>query len=463
VSTPTKLDQVLDRAAQMATGEATAKARPAQRALAASILAGMEDGRHTASEAPTGVGKSLAYLAPAVLRAALGAERTVISTESLALQSQLRDKDAPAATRAVSELLGLPTPTVAVLKGWSNTVCSMSAVAAASDLTMLASKDPAKLLEAMRPMAGETIDLVAWALEQVLEGSDGDKASYDGVIAEEDWRLVLTTPAECPGVSTCPFGETCLPAAAKARAAEADIVITNHSMLAVQAATRAPVVLGSKSLGAFHHLVIDEAHGLAAAVRNQGSVSVSPSRIVDVLRSVERLLDHPAKAKRLRDEANALARQLDAHLGEMLAKAAVTRDARVRMSDQVAKVAADENPFNGLELAISTWVGRLRRIAPKPLEVHTTKEMVARYRALARLDSLMADVSQAASGDKGVARWVERFQPDVANSSSSFSRAAVKMAPVDVSGMLRANLYEAQVGDDSGEDAEEVSTGPDDA
>ncbi len=459
----TPLDQVLDRAVQLATGKATATARPSQRALADSILAGMEDGRHTANESPTGTGKSLAYLAPAALRSALYGERTVVSTETLALQSQLRDKDAPAAVQAAGEVLGLPAPTVAVLKGWSNTACSMSAVAAASDLTMLPSKDPAKLLEALRPMSGETVDLVAWALEQVLEGTDGDKASYDGVIADEDWRLVSTTPAECPGASTCPFGDTCLPSKAKARAAAADIVITNHSMLAVQAATRAPVVLGSKVLGAFHHLVVDEAHGLASAVRNQGSVSVSPSRIVDALRGVERLLDRPAKAKALRDDATALAERLDKHLLEVLAKAAVTRDSRSRSSDSVAKITVDENPFGGLGLAIQTWVARLRRMAPKPPEAHTTKEMVARYRALARLDALVADVGLAASGDNGVARWVERSErPGGSATAQSFSGAALKMAPVDVSGMLRANLYEAQAKDDPGEE-QEVSTGPDDA
>ncbi|MDA8286644.1 MAG: ATP-dependent DNA helicase [Actinomycetota bacterium] len=464
MSTPNQLDQVLDRAVQIATGKATAGARPSQRALADAILAAMEDGRHTAAESPTGTGKSLAYLVPAALRAALDGERIVISTETLALQSQLQDKDAPAAVQAVSEVLGLVAPTVAVLKGWSNTACSMSAVATASDLTMLPSKDPAKLLEALRPMAGETVDLVRWALERVLEGNDGDKASYDGVIVDEGWRLVSTTPAECPGASTCPFGPTCLPQRAKARAAEADIVITNHSMLAVQAATSAKVVLGSKLLGPFHHLVVDEAHGLASAVRNQGSVSVSPSRIVDALRGVERLLDRPAKAKVLRDDATALAERLDKHLLELLARAAVTRDSRSRSSDQVAKITADENPFDGIDLAIQTWVGRLRRMAPKPLEAHAPKEMVARYRAIARLDSLVADVSQAASGDNGVARWVERSQrlTSPGSSPSAFSGASVRMAPVDVSGMLRANLYEAQAEDHEPEETE-VSTGPEDA
>ena len=462
MTAPSQLDQVLDRAVQLATGKSTAVVRPSQRALADSILTGMENARHAAAEATTGTGKTIAYLVPAAIRTAIYSERTLISTETLALQSQLCDKDAPAVVRAVSEVLGLPAPAVAVLKGWSNTVCSMAAVAAASDLTMLPSKDPAKLFEALDSFTGETADLVRWALEAVLEGTDGDKASYDGVVAGEDWQLVSTTPGECPGVSTCPFGDTCLPQKAKLRAAAADIVVTNHSMLAVQAATSAPVVVGSKLLGPFHHLVVDEAHGLASAVRNQGSVTVGPWRIVDALRGVERLLDRPAKAKVLRDEATALAERLDQHLSELLAKVVGAQDRRSYTGEQIVKIAADESPFDGLEFTIQAWIGRARRMAPKPLEAHTPKEMVARYRAIARLDALAADISQAASGDNDVARWVERSERALGSSGQTFSGASVKMAPVDVSQMLRTNLYERQAQDRPSEETE-VSTGPDDA
>lgn len=450
-----QLEQVLDRAVQLATGKEAVKSRPSQRDFSRLIIESMGDARHVAVEATTGTGKSIAYLVPAAIRSALDGERTLISTETLALQSQLRDKDAPAAVRAVSEVLGLPAPKVAVLKGWSNTVCSMATIASASEITLLPSKDAKTLIGALEGVTGESADLVRWALQEVLDGENGDKASYEGVIGEDDWQLVSTTPSQCPGNSVCPFGETCLPHKAKQRAAEADIVITNHSMLAVQAATGAPVVIGSKQLGPFHHLVVDEAHGLASAVRNQGSVSINPWKIIDSMRSVERMMDRPAKAKGLRDEATALAGQLDALLVELLAKAAAT--APSRSSSQVAKIASNENPFDGLDLAIQAWAGRARRMVPRPLEAHTTKEMVARYRTLSHLDALSADVSQAAMGDNGVARWVEKSDRPV----QSFSGASVKMAPVNVAGMLRANLYERQA-EENPIKTDEVSVGPDD-
>ena len=458
----TYLEQALDRAAQIATGRDDVTARPSQRSLSSSILSAMEHGQHVAAEAPTGVGKSLGYLVPAAIRAAVDGERSVISTETLALQAQLQDKDAPAAVEAVSAVLGLPAPRVAVLKGWSNYACSLAAVAAASELTALPSKSPEVLRDALADIPGETADLVRWALDEVLDAGAGDKAGYDASITSEDWQLVSTTPAECPGVAECPFGDTCLPAKARAAAAEADIIITNHSMIAVQAATSAPVVIGSKKLGPIHHLVVDEAHGLAAAVRSQGAASVSAWRINDALRSIERLLDRPAKAKSLREDGIALAKELDKLLAERLARSAPAAGARTRGSSHIAKIAEDENPFNGLDEAIGAWVGRARRIVPKPLEAHTTKEMVARYRALGRLDALSADVSSAACGENGVARWIERPErvAPVGALGAELTGTSVKLAPVDVSAMLRFNVYECQATDHASEETE-VSPGSD--
>ena len=458
-----RLDQSLDRAAQLATGRADVTARPSQRSLSTSILVAMESAQHVAAEATTGTGKSLAYLVPAAIRAATDNERTVISTETLALQAQLRDKDAPAAVEAVSAVLGLPAPTVAVLKGWSNYACTLSAVASASELSPVPSKSPEKLRAAIDTIPGETADLVRWALDEVTTGGSGDRATYPGNASGEDWQLVSTTPAECPGVAECPFGEHCLPAKARDAAAAADIIVTNHSMLAVQAATSAPVVIGSKKLGPIHHLVVDEAHGLASAVRNQGSASVNAWRINDALRSVERLLDRPGKAKSLREDGVELAKALDKHLAGRLAHAAGGTGSSSRSSSNIATVAADDNPFDGLDEAITAWVGRARRLVPKPLDAHSTKEMVARYRALGRLDALVADVSAAACGDNGVARWIERSERQTTPVSAlgmELTGTSLKMAPVDVSGMLRTNLYERQADDHPSEETE-VSDGPD--
>ncbi len=133
--------RILDRAVTNLVGP-EAPRRPGQVALARDIAAtlrgnpdaapGVPGGRLVAN-APTGVGKSAAQLAPACA-AALAGQRTVISTESLSLQAQILDKDGPAMLDACVQVTGV-RPTIAVHKGWSNFVCTKSAVDAAYELT----------------------------------------------------------------------------------------------------------------------------------------------------------------------------------------------------------------------------------------------------------------------------------------------------------------------------------------
>jgi ATP-dependent DNA helicase DinG len=86
--------------------------------------------------------------------------------------------------------------------------------------------------------------------------------------------------------SRCP----CKPLKSRELVAAADIVITNHSMIAVQAATGAPVVIGSAKLGQFDGIIIDEAHALPSIVRNQGQSEVSGRRILSAVRKVKGVL-----------------------------------------------------------------------------------------------------------------------------------------------------------------------------
>lgn len=464
-----RLDQLLDAAIQLITGDSSAQARGGQRQLSHDVGGTMLRSSRLAGEAPTGSGKGVAYLAPAMLNAVTHAQRTLISTESLALQSQLVDKDAPVVAEAVAAVTGAPAPTVAVLKGWGNYVCSLATVATAGELTSRASKSIAVLSKEVAetiPDAGPTdvadsptdqlARVVQWSLAQVTEANSGDRATYDGVMSHEDWQAVSTTPAECPGVTACPFGETCLPAAAKAAAAEADIVVTNHSMLAVQAAIGVPVVIGNPTLGGFHHLVVDEAHALASSVRQQGAVSINAFRINDALRVVERLQTRPATTRKLREDAMNIATNLDQIFTGVLQASS--------HKEKEVKVEPGSGVFDGFEVVIAKWVNDARRLVPKPADTKVLKEMVARYRALGRLSGLSSDVSEAAGDNDSVARWVESgtAKPLGTKSSSGWTGATLKLAPIDVGGMLRANLYTRQEAAATGipapEDAEGIIT-----
>ncbi|MGH7658520.1 MAG: JAB domain-containing protein, partial [Gemmatimonadales bacterium] len=95
--------------------------RPSQKDMTAYIADGYNDGGILLLEAGTGVGKSFAYLVPALAWAKANAERTVVSTNTINLQEQLVGKDLPLLRRALSD--ADHTPTFALLKGWRNYVC----------------------------------------------------------------------------------------------------------------------------------------------------------------------------------------------------------------------------------------------------------------------------------------------------------------------------------------------------
>ena len=99
--------------------------RPGQVEMADAIAASLESGRHLLVQAGTGTGKSLGYLAPALLwLAEHPAERIVVATATLALQSQLANNDIPAALDAIESATG-QRPRHAILKGRTNYVCML--------------------------------------------------------------------------------------------------------------------------------------------------------------------------------------------------------------------------------------------------------------------------------------------------------------------------------------------------
>ncbi len=392
---------------------------------------------HHAGEAPTGVGKSLAAGVPAAIMAALRQERTIIATESLSLQSQLVNKDLPVVVDAVSDVLGR-RPKFALLKGWSNYVCAAATVHSASELTMHAPTTVAYALESISSIvASPESEVIKWALEQVADDDSGDRATMPLDATNEMWDSVSTTPAECPGVLQCPFGEMCRPAKARELASEADIIVTNHAMLAVQAAIGVQVVIANKTIGPIHHLVIDEAHGLANTVRAQGATSVSAWRLFDVLRSVEHLHSgSPGKTKMLRTGGLEVMRDLDRYLASKLRGKAI------------ATIAPSvECLGDGTDDLVLGWLERARVLVPRPDSTIVLREVRDRYRALAKIDALKDAITSMATDALNIARWIEietrhARQP---TGLESLSGAVLRLSPVDVAPLLIANLYDAQV------------------
>ena len=234
--------------------------RPTQRDMAAYIADGYNDGGVLLLEAGTGVGKSFAYLVPALAWARANGERTVISTNTINLQEQLVGKDLPLLRRALST--DDHTPTFALLKGWRNYLClSRMHGAVAAQRSLL---EPEKL--------EELYDISEWAGRT----ADGTLSDLPVAPTSEVWDEVSAEPDLCARMK-CAHFDRCFLFRARRRAAEADVVVVNHHLLAADLAVRQASDNWQEAavLPPYRRLVLDEAHHLEDVAANHLGVQVT--------------------------------------------------------------------------------------------------------------------------------------------------------------------------------------------
>jgi ATP-dependent DNA helicase DinG len=209
--------------------------RPGQRDLTEAAAAALAEPHHLVVEAPTGSGKSLAYLAAVVASGKVA----VIATATLALQDQLWRKDVP----LVREHGGVPFE-AAVLKGRSQYLC-LARLRAAGGGDALFDERPGP------EFAAQLTRLERYAAET----DTGDAAGIDG-IPPGAWRTVSCGPQECPGAARCPEGDECFAEQARVRADGASVIIVNHALYLAHLAAGGGVLP--------HHdvVVFDEGHAL---------------------------------------------------------------------------------------------------------------------------------------------------------------------------------------------------------
>jgi ATP-dependent DNA helicase DinG len=223
--------------------------RVGQVAMAEAVARAMTSGEHLLVQAGTGTGKSLAYLVPALLHD----ERVVVATATLALQHQLVERDIPALLGAAEHLLPGGTPSYAVLKGRSNYACLHRVREGVPD-------DQGALVDIPEgTMGSEVLKLRAWAEQQAETGGPGDRDSAPKH-TDKLWRQVSVNHRECLGATRCPFAQECFAERAKEKAARSSVIVTNHSLLAIDAIEGVPMI------PEYDVVVIDEAHELTARV-----------------------------------------------------------------------------------------------------------------------------------------------------------------------------------------------------
>jgi len=254
-------------------GTAAFEDRPGQRDMAAYIADVYNDGGIALLEAGTGVGKSFAYLVPAIEWARLNGERTVVSTNTINLQEQLVGKDLPILSRAFST--GDRTVAFALLKGWRNYLCLSRLEQARAGQESLFDDGRGAELEAIAGWASRTAD---GSLSDLVEEPSNDV--WDAVAAESD----LCTRLKCPHF------DRCFVFAARRRAAEADVVVVNHHLLASDLAVRIASDNWQEAavLPPYRRLVLDEAHHLEDVAAQHLGMQVSMLGVQRLLGRLER-------------------------------------------------------------------------------------------------------------------------------------------------------------------------------
>ena len=393
--------------------------RPGQVAMAEAVWHAIESGEHLAVQAGTGTGKSLAYLVPAVRHAVTTGSPVVVATATIALQRQLIDRDLPRLVAALQPLLDRP-PSFAILKGRRNYLCLHRQKGGAADLQD-ALFNPAEM-GPPSPLGRQVSRLHEWA-EQT---STGDRDELVPGVPEAAWRQVSVSAQECIGAQRCPFGSRCFAERARAAAARADIVVTNHALLAIDATSGVDVLPGHDVV------VIDEAHDLVDRVTAATTGELSGPGVDTAAGRAARLTESaaleggtaPAVAERLREAAAALAIDLgDAPAGRMdelsstlAATLTSVHDAARACADAIRASASaeEEDP----QRAAAAWI----TLASLD-EVQRTAGRI--------LDAFGADIT-----DRDEVVWLDRPATE-----DSRRPPTVRVAPLEVGRVLRNQLF----------------------
>jgi len=243
--------------------------------------------QHLLVQAGTGTGKSLAYLVPALVHD----KRVVVATATLALQHQLVERDLPRLVKALKSRK-LDT-SYAVLKGRSNYACLHRIREGVPDDQGTLTMDIA-----MGDMAKKVLELREWADEEANDGGTGERDNAPRH-TDREWRQVSVTSRDCLTAAKCPFGQECFAERAKEKAAKSHLIVTNHSLLAIDAIEGIPMI------PEYDAVVIDEAHELVARVTQAATGELTFTDVDRAARRSNRHVDG-TEADDLADAGDAL-------------------------------------------------------------------------------------------------------------------------------------------------------------
>ena len=385
-----KMRKALDAAVDAIGGQP----REGQIEMAEAVANALSDRHHLLVQAGTGTGKSLAYLVPALVHG----KKVLVATATLALQRQLVERDLPKIKGALEKELGREL-TFAVYKGVGNYLCLQKMNSAEAD------PDGEVLLE-IGTLEKDAKRLRAWAETPGVSGDRDDAPDVDRRV----WYANSVSGRECIGKDDCAYGSKCFAVNAKAKAQTADVVVTNHTLLAIEIVDSHPILPERDAV------ILDEAHEFMDRTTQAVTEELTAARVERAAKMAKKHL--PGKA------SDAFAKAAD-NFAEAL-------------NDFAADVRNDP-----------TKAGRLPEL-PAQLEapIRKVKEASAAVIALINADSDVIDPDSMAERArvKGATNEVQQTATKMLKPSGHQvmwfepTYSTLYLAPLSVSQVLRANL-----------------------
>lgn len=383
--------------------------RGGQQEMAAAVARAFATEEHLVVQAGTGTGKSLAYLVPAIVHALDDDSPVVVSTATIALQRQLVDRDLPRLADALADALPR-RPQFALLKGRRNYLCLNKVHNGGAGDGDDGDDRPQE--ELFNPMAVSALGRDVQRLTEWASSTEsGDRDDLKPGVPDRSWSQVSVSARECLGVARCPFGTECFSERARARAGRADVVVTNHALLAIDAVAES-AVLPEHAL-----LVVDEAHELVDRVTSVATAELTSASLGVAARRIARLVD-PELVQRL--EAT---------------------------TANFASVIHDGTPgrIDRLDDELATYLTALRDVSTAARSAIDTTNDPKAASARAEAVATLSEISDTAS------RVLESFGPAIPDRTDvvwleheeirGSSRPVLRVAPLSVAGLLRSRVF----------------------
>ncbi len=367
--------------------------RPGQIQMAEAVRDALAQEKHLLVQAGTGTGKSLGYLVPSLLHG----QRVVVATATLNLQHQLVQRDIPAMKDAARATLDI-VPHHAVVKGRGNYACLHRVREGAPN-------DQGTLVEVPEgTLGGEVVMLREWAEEQASDGHIGDRDSAPAH-SEQAWRQVSVNHRECLGASRCAHAAECFAELAREDAQDAQVVVTNHALLAIDAIDGVPM------LPEYDAVIVDEAHELAARVTQAATAELSAEMVDRVARRARSHASDDYSVDDLSDASDALV--------EVLTR---TEEGRIDVMPQPL--------LDALALVRDAARACFTAMKAKPGDKAGEPD-AGRQQAQAMVEDVRVIAERMAAASETEVVWLSDFR----------GNKQLHIAPIDVSAALREKLF----------------------